>query len=77
MTKRRLINKKAYDEMLLLQKLAKTDDHNTYIVSIQVDENGNEGFVINHYCQDNWKATVVGENYTTISKMLIEYLSLV
>ena len=75
MTKRRLINKKAYEEMLLLQELLKGDIENTYKVSIQVDENNNENFVIDHYKNVEWQATIVGENYTIISKMIIGYLS--
>ena len=75
MTKRRLINKKAYDEMLLLSKLAKSDGENEYVVSIQIDYDGDESFVIDHSVDGEWKARIVGENYTTISKILIEYLS--
>ena len=75
MTKRRLINKKAYDEMLLLKKLLVSDDEDIYVVSLQVNDNGNEKFVIDHYCLGKWKAQIVGENYTIISKMIIEYLS--
>jgi len=75
MTKRRLINKKAYDEMLLLQKLAKSYGENEYIVSIQIDYDGDESFVIDHSFDGKWKARIVGENYTVISKLLIEYLS--
>ena len=75
MTKRRLINKLAYDEILLLQKLAKSKENHEYIVSIQVFENKNEAFVIDHYFEDEWIAKIVGENYTVISKMLIEYLN--
>ena len=75
MTKRRLINKKAYDEMLLLKQLLESDDWSKYIVSIQVDENDNENFVINHYKNEKWIATIVGEDYTVISKMVIVYLN--
>lgn len=75
MTKRRLINKIAYDEMLLLKKLVIGDSNNSYKVSLQIDENGNECFVINHYFEEKWVCEIVGENYTIISKMLIEYLS--
>ena len=75
MTKRRLINKKAYEEILLLKQLLKSDIENTYRVSIQVDENDNENFVINHYKNEEWIATIVGENYTIISIMIIGYLS--
>ena len=75
MTKRRLINKKAYDEILLLKQLLKSDDWSKYIVSIQVDENDNENFVINHYKNEEWIATIVGEDYTVISKMVIVYLN--
>lgn len=74
MTKRKLINKKAYEEMLLLQKLAKNDEDNVFVVSIQVDENGNEGFVIEHYVDCEWESSIVGENYTIASKLLIDYL---
>ena len=59
MTKRRLINKKAYDEMLLLKKLTKRDNENNYVVSIQVDENGNEGFMINHIYRGEFMAEIV------------------
>lgn len=75
MTKRRLINIKAYDEMLLLKKLAKDDKDNSYIASIQIFYDGSEGFVIEHYTNNILKAKIVGENYTIVSKMLIEYLS--
>ena len=75
MTKRRLINKIAYDEMLLLKKLAVGDNENSYDVSLQIDENGQEGFVIDHYFEEEWICKIVGENYTVVSKMLIEYLS--
>ena len=75
MTKRRLINKIAYDEMLLLKKLAVIDTENNYEVSLQMDENGKEGFVIDHFFEEEWICKIVGENYTVISKMLIEYLS--
>lgn len=75
MTKRKLINKKAYDEMLLLKKLAKSDDENEFEVSIQIDYDGDESFVIDHSIGDEFKARIVGENYTKISKLLIEYLS--
>ena len=75
MTKRRLINKKAFDEMLLLKKLAKSDEENKYTVSIQINDNGLEEFVIEHYEDDEWISTIVGENYTIISKMLIDYLN--
>ncbi len=74
MTKRRLLNKKAYDEITLLKKLLKGDEDNVYIASIQVDENGTEGFVVEHYVVGEWKGTIVGENYTMMSKMIIEYL---
>ena len=74
MTKRRLINKKAYDEILLLKQLLKGDEENKYVVNIQV-ENGIEGFVIYHYYLEKLKAQIVGENYTVISKMIIGYLS--
>ena len=74
-TKRRLINKKAYEELLLLQKLARGKNDHQYFVSIQVDENGNEGFVIEHYIGMKWIARIVGENYTVVSKMLIDYLN--
>lgn len=75
MTKRRLINKIAYDEMLLLKKLAKSKGDHEYVVSIQIDDGNNESFVIDHYFESEWIAKIVGENYTIISKMLIEYLS--
>lgn len=75
MTKRRLINKKAYDEMLLLQKLAKSDEENEYIISIQIDQDGDESFVIDHSVNGEFKARIVGENYTSISKLVIGYLS--
>jgi|LGVF01.2.fsa_nt_gb hypothetical protein len=76
MTKRRLLNKKAYDEVMLLKKLLKGDnDDDIYVVSIQVDEHGDEGFIVEHFCLGNHKAIIVGENYTIISKMLIEYLA--
>ena len=75
MTKRRLINKKAYEELLLLQSLLTTYGDNEFIVSIQVDENGFEGFAVDHYFEEEWICKIVGENYTVISKMLIEYLS--
>ena len=75
MTKRRLINKIAYDEMLLLKKLAVSDNENRYDISLKIDENGQEGFVIDHYIEEEWICSIVGENYTIVSKMLIEYLS--
>ena len=75
MTKRRLINKKAYEEMLLLQKLASSDDEDIYNVSIQISDNNSEEFVIDHYCLGKFKAKIVGENYTIVSKMLIRYLN--
>ena len=75
MTKRRLINIKAYNELLLLKKLAKSDENNKYTVSIQVNDNDKEEFVIEHYEDDEWISTIVGENYTVVSKMLIDYLS--
>ena len=75
MTKRRLINKIAYDEMILLKKLAVSDQDNRYEISLQIDENGHEGFVVEHYFQEEWICKIVGENYTIISKMLIDYLS--
>ncbi len=75
MTKRRLINKIAYDEMLLLKKLAKCEGEHEYVVSIQIDDGDNEAFVIDHYFESEWIGKIVGENYTIISKMLIEYMS--
>ncbi len=75
MTKRRLLNKKAYDEVLLLQKLVKSKDEHEYEVSVRVDVDGNESFVIEHFYEDEWIAKIVGENYTVIRKMIIEYLS--
>ena len=75
MTKRKLINKLAYDEMLLLKKLAKSEGEHEYVVSIQIDDRDNESFVIDHYFESEWIGKIVGENYTVISKMLIEYLS--
>jgi len=74
MTKRKLINKKSHEEMLLLKKLTKNDLVNEYIISIQIDENDNESFVINHYKDSEWIGTIVGENYTKISKLFITYL---
>jgi len=75
MTKRKLINKKAYEEMELLKKLVKNDELNTFIVSIQIGEDGNELFIIDHYFDDEWTAKIVGENYTEISKRIIRYSS--
>ena len=75
MTKRRLINKIAYDEMLLLKKLAVDNNEHSYQVSLQVNKNGEEQFVVDHYFEEEWIAKIVGENYTVISKMLIGYLS--
>lgn len=75
MTKRRLINKKAYDEMLLLKELAKSDLVNEFEVSIQIDQDGDESFVIDHSVGGEFKARIVGENYTSISKITIGYLS--
>jgi hypothetical protein len=75
MTKRRLINKKAYDEMLLLKELAKSDLDNEFEVSIQIDQDGDESFIIEHSIDGKFRARIVGENYTKISKMVIGYLS--
>jgi len=75
MTKRRLINKKAYEEILLLEELLPGDESNAYIVSIQVFHGKTESFVVDHYLNDEIKAQIVGENYTIISKMIIGYLS--
>ena len=73
MTKRRLINKKAYDELLLLQDLLSTVTDNSFKVSIQVIDEV-EMFVVEHY-RDVWIHTMFGENYTEISKTIIVYLS--
>jgi len=75
MTKRRLINKIAYDEMLLLKKLAVGDNENNYLVSLQVNEDLEEEFVIDHYFEGEWIFKLSGKNYTEISKKLIGYLS--
>ncbi len=60
---------------MLLQKLVKDDNENKYVVSIQIDENGNEGFVVDHFFHDEIITTAVAEDYTIMSKMLIDYLS--
>lgn len=75
MTKRKLINKKAYDEMVLLKELLKNDLNNEFEVSIQIDEDGDESFIVDHSVDGKFKARIVGENYTKISKMIIGYLS--
>ena len=74
MTKRRLINKKAYEEMLLLKELLDFYDDD-FTISIQLNYDDKEMFVVDHFVNEEWKSALVGENYTNISKILISYLS--
>jgi hypothetical protein len=68
MTKRRLINKKAYEEMVLLKEMVK--GYGEYVVSLEIDENGNEGFKIADSTME-----IFGEDYATVSKMFIKHQS--
>ena len=75
MTKRRLLNKKAYEELLLLKKMTSAEKTHEYIISVQVDYDGKESFIIDQYSDDSLKeltGKIVGENYTAISKLFIE-----
>ena len=44
-TKRKLINKKAFDEMMLLKELLDFYNKDEFVVSIRIDDNNNEVFM--------------------------------
>jgi len=74
MTKRRLANKKAYDEIMLLHKLLPNDQDNSYEIFIEVDRNGYERYVVYHSSKLLGIKMIKGKDYVEISKNIIEYL---
>lgn len=64
-TARRLINKKAFEEMKLIRDFLGGDAE----VSIRLTHDDNEEFVVK---SEERNFEVVGENYTKISKMLLK-----
>lgn len=74
-TKRRLANKRAYDEMLVLHQLLIEDEFNEFKIFIEVDKYGKETYNIEHIVFGEVKKTLIGDNYVEISKKVIEYLN--
>jgi len=73
MTPRRLINKKAYEEMVLLKKFCST--YGEFTVGLGLDEENREQFLIEHFVEGQSVALIVGDNYTDVSKMLMNYVT--
>lgn len=88
-TERRLINKKAYEELVLLKRFCAKQNsvdeylnHIYYTPVLTLDENENEMFLIVKHSQNvkegfNSKilAEIKGKNYNEITKALMEYLN--
>jgi len=72
MTPRKLINKKAYDELVLLKKFCDTQDWSKYYFEcgIDLDANNNERFFVVVKTSTNSKS-IYGKNYSDITKNLI------
>jgi len=73
MTPRRLINKKAYEEMVLLKEFCLT--YGEFTVGLGLDEENREQFLIEHFVDGQSVALIVGDNYTDVSKMLMNYVT--
>lgn len=72
-TKRRLLNKKCYEEVVLLRDFCK--QYGQFTVRVGLDHDGREQFVIEHFVNGESVAQIVGENYTKVSKMLLNYVT--
>lgn len=71
-TQRRLINKKAYDELELL--MARCDREESILESGLKIVNGKEMFYVNVMRNQTILKELVGKNYTEIEKNLTSYL---
>lgn len=69
-TARRLINKRAYDEMVLIQEFLDMQ-FGKYNVKLELDENRKERFTI--YNGDEYFTD--GKNYTEIMKKMTEFFA--
>ena len=68
-TVRRLINKKAYEEMVLIKGLVRTSGYKWDIV-IELDRDERERFAVYEGCEKKF----VGYNYTKLMKEISEYI---
>ena len=79
MSERRLINKKAYEEMILLQEFCERyDDEDKGIghyVALSLDEEGKERFTILVGRYEVITEVLFGKNYAEISKRFMEYIN--
>lgn len=71
-TKRRLINKKAYDEMILIKDFLELNNRD-YKVVLELDKDEKEMFVIYDAVSD--KFCTYGYNYGELMKNLTKYMS--
>lgn len=75
-TQRRLINKKAYDELVLIKKFLEKQDwtNRKYECGLDLDDNLRERFFVN-ILEDTSYTVLNGKNYSEITKALMEYLN--